>query len=384
MSSIMPGNMTSKVQDYYNYTVSKIQSLDAEFQSAALIIFILIILVIFIGYLIYLSNLQTSECNFMNSLYSVDNNIKPITASNQDFSGNFYDYYIKTAYNACSGGSYKNDFVNTCNLVAVIKQGVRCLDFEVYSIDHQPVVATSTVNNNYVKETFNSVPFSDVLQIITTYAFSGGSCPNPKDPLIIHIRFQSSDQKMFTNLAKMFEQYDNLMLGNEYSFENAGKNLGKQPLLSFQGKIILIVDRTETSFLDNQSLLEYVNMTSNSVFSRIYQYSDIVNTPDAGELTDYNRRAMTIVTPNVGINPGNPSGYLCRAYGCQMIAMRYQYVDTYLEENALFFDKCGYAFCLKPERLRYIEVTIADPTPQNPDYSYGTRHVETNYYSFKY
>ena len=51
-----------------------------------------------------------------------------------------YDYYIKTAYNACAGGSYKNDFVNICNLKAILKQGVRCLDFEIYSVDDKPPV----------------------------------------------------------------------------------------------------------------------------------------------------------------------------------------------------------------------------------------------------
>ena len=65
-----------------------------------------------------------------------------------------------------------------------------------------------------------------------------------------------------------------------------------------------------------------------------------------------------------------------------MVAIRYQYVDNYLEENALFFDRTGYAFALKPLALRYIPVTIPDPTPQNPNYSYATRTVSSDYYSF--
>jgi hypothetical protein len=57
-------------------------------------------------------------------------------------------------------------------------------------------------------------------------------------------------------------------------------------------------------------------------------------------------------------------------------------VDQNLEENALFFDTCGYAFCLKPQALRYVPVTIPDPTPQNPAYSYATRKVTSDYYNF--
>ena len=51
-------------------------------------------------------------------------------------------------------------------------------------------------------------------------------------------------------------------------------------------------------------------------------------------------------------------------------------------ENALFFDRASYAFSLKPADLRYVPVTIPDPVPQNPDYSYSTRDVSTDYYSF--
>ena len=109
-----------------------------------------------IGYVIYLTRLNSSECSYMNNLYSaVNGKIRPITSSDPDCSGNLYDYYIKTAYNACSGGSYKNNFVDVCNLKAVIKQGVRCLDFEVYSVNDEPVVATSTQDDFYIKETFH-------------------------------------------------------------------------------------------------------------------------------------------------------------------------------------------------------------------------------------
>ena len=373
--------MSSPQTDY----LSAIQNMDESFQSYVIVSFILIILIIFIGYMIYLSKLQNGEVSYMNTLYpSLDGNIIPITANDPDCSGNLYDYYIKTAYNACSGGSYKNDFVDVNVLKAIIKQGVRCLDFEIYSIDNQPVVATSTSDSYYVKETFNSVNFGTVMDTISNYAFSGGTCPNPTDPLIIHLRIKSNNQDMYTNLASIFESYDNYMLGPNYSFESSGQNLGISPLLSFQSKIILIVDKTNNTFLQNQAFLEYVNLTSNSVFMRGYNYYDIKNNQDTQELTDYNMKAMTIVLPDNGVNPSNPSGMLCRAYGCQMVAMRYQLVDNFLMENAAFFDTAGYAFCLKPENLRYQEVTIPDPTPQNPNYSYGTRTASTDYYSFNF
>jgi hypothetical protein len=345
--------------------------------------------ILFVIYLIYMSRLMSVECNNMNSLYSsVNTSLKPINNIDPDCSGNLCEYFIMTAFNACSGGNYKNDYVNICNLVAVIKEGVRCLDFEIYAMDDdEPVVATSTIDNTYVKETYNYVSFSDVMTTIKNYAFAtNGSvtCPNFTDPLIIHLRFQSNNQQMFTNLAKLFESYDSIMLGSEYSYENHGRNIGKQPLLSFRNKIILIVDRSTNSFLENRALLEYVNLTSNSLFAREYAYSDIVINPDVQELTIYNEQCMTLILPNPSAEPSNPSGNLCREYGCQMVAMCYQLNDQYLQTEINFFNTAHYAFVLKPASLLQQNTTIPEPVPQIPEYSYQPRVSSTDYYNYTY
>jgi hypothetical protein len=364
--------------------LSAIKNMNEDMQSYMILALIFVILAIFIGYMIYLTQLEGKEVNFMNNLYSsIDGFIKPISGNDNDLSYSLYDYYIKTAYNACSGGSYKNDFVDIGILKAIIKQGVRCLDFEIYSLNNQPIVATSTTDDYYVKETFNSVDFASVMDTIKNYAFSGGTCPNPTDPLIIHLRIKSNNQEMYSNLANLFKSYDKLMLGKDFSYENSGQNLGITPLLKFQNKIILIVDKINNSFLENPEFLEYVNLTSNSIFMRSYSFYQIKNDP-VDDLAVYNQRNMTIVFPDSGTDPVNPSGLLCRGYGCQMVAMKYQTVDNNLIENTKYFDGAGYAFSLKPADLRYQPVTIPDPTPQNPAYSYATRNASTDYYSFNF
>lgn len=366
-------------------TIDSIKNLKEDFISYMILAFILIILIIYISYSIYISRLENSECNYMNNLYgSLDGKISSINPNDSDYNGNLFDYYINTAYNACSGGSYKNDFVSLCNLKNILKQGVRCLDFEIYSINNQPVVSTSTIDNVFVKETYNYVPFTDVMNIIQNYAYSSSTAPNFNDPIIIHLRFMSNNQEMYNNLANIFKSYESRMLGKEYSYENYGKNIGSTPLIKLMNKIILIVDKSNTTFLENKNLLEYVNLTSNSFFMRAYNYYDVKNNPDLNELREYNKSNMTIVFPDKGANPNNPSGLFCRDAGCQMIAMRYQYIDNFFEENKTFFDNCGHAFCLKPENLRYKPVVIPTPTPQNPALSYATRNVKTDYYDFKY
>lgn len=377
--------MSSMSSSATNDYMRAIQNMDQEFQSYMIMAFGILIVLFFLGYMYYLSGLKQRNTDYMNDLYpSLNGYIRPITSVDPDCSGNLCDYYVKTAYNSCSGGSYKNAFVSVDILKAILKQGVRCVDFEIYSLDDQPVVATSTNDSYYVKETFNSVPFPDVMKVIRDYAFSSGTAPNSTDPLLIHLRCKSNNQKMYTRLAEIFKDHSDIMLGMNYSFETDGKNLGEVPLLELQNKVVLIMDRSHTAFLENEDLLEFVNLTSNSLFMRIYDYYDVKNTPDVNELTEFNRRGMTIVVPDEGPSPDNPSGMVCRASGCQMVAMRYSYVDDYLTENALFFDRAGYAFALKPEHLRYRPVIVAEPTPQKEEYSYATRTSATDYYQFNF
>jgi hypothetical protein len=369
------------VTSLWENTSKLMNDLDETFQTYLLYIIIIIIIICYLIYLSYLAGLKTSQCDYINNLYSdIDGYIVPISITS-DYSHKLIDYYIKTAYNACSGGEYKNSYVDVCVLKAIIKQGVRCLDFEVYSMDNQPVVASSTSSSYFIKETFNYVPFSKVMEVIDSYAFANGTAPNPTDPIILHLRIKSTRQEIYTNLASLFSNYKK-MLGLEYSYINTGKNLGMEPLLSFKNKIILIVDGTNDSFLENEQFLEYVNLTSSSIFMRLYRSTEIKNNPDIYELTDFNRSNMTIVLPDKESSPENPNGIICRNYGCQMVAMRYQYVDQYLLENTAFFNREGSAFALKPERLRYQPILIPEPPPQNKDYSYDTRVVSTEYYTY--
>jgi hypothetical protein len=378
-------NNTTNSADILN----SIKNMDENFATYIIMFFVIIGILIIGGFIFYYKDyLQNADCNLMNNLYpSKDGYIIPISSSDQDCSGSLYDYYIKTAYNSCSGGSYTNDYVDICSLKSILKQGVRGLDFEIYSIDNEPVVATSISDNYYVKQTFNSVKFADVMNTIQNYAFSDGTAPNYTDPLIIHLRCMSTNQEMYNNLASLFASYDSIMLGKEYSFENQGKNLGQVPLTDLKNKCVLIVEKINNAFLENESFLEYINLVSNSIFMRAFNYTDVANNHDVTELTNYNRRGLTIVFPDNKTNPSNPSnpsGILCREYGCQMVAMRYQKVDNFLEENKLFFDRSRYAFSLKPQRLRYTPVVIPEPEKQKEAYNYATKNISTDYYSFNY
>lgn len=343
----------------------------------------LFLIIVIIGVYFYYSTLESRECNNMKSIYGeLNGKIVSIDTSSESSQYTLKDYYIKSAYNCCNGGNYKNDYVNICNLKALLKQGIRGLDFELFSINDQPVIASSTSDNYYVKETFNYVPFSDFINVINTYAFTNTGSPNPADPILLHFRMKSQNKKMYQNLAKILESYENRLLGSNYSFENQGKNLGDVPLTSLLQKIIIIVDKKNTTYLEVPEFYEYVNLTSDSVFMRALHYYDIKYTPDMTELIDYNKQNMTIGMPDSGYNPENPSSMIMREMGVQMLAMRYQNIDSNIEENDAFFNDNRSAFVLKPENLRYKPVTVEEPEPQNPELSYATRIVQSDFYKF--
>jgi hypothetical protein len=193
----------SDIKNKLNGIIQNPNFMKEYFISTIIIMMTILVIVLALLYFYYVKNLMPKECSVMEKKYgTINGKIKSINSRDPKCGYTLKDYYIKSAYNCCSGGSYKHDFVNLCNLKNVLKQGVRGLDFEVYLVDGKPVVATSTQDSVYIKETFNSVNFADVMKTINSYAFSGGTCPNPTDPIIIHLRIKSNHQKTYSTKYK--------------------------------------------------------------------------------------------------------------------------------------------------------------------------------------
>lgn len=343
---------------------------------------IIIVIIVAIIYGTRTLKRNKSNCNRIESLYPKFPIISSINPNQDKYKYNLRDYYIKTAYNTCSAGTLKNDYVNICALKNAIKQGARCLDFEIYSLNNKPVIAVSSVNDFYTKGTYNSVNFEEAISIISTYAFSNGTCPNPSDPLLLNFRIMSNNKEIYDNMAKILQQkLQSRMLGKKYSYEFDGKNIASEPVKNFIGKVIIIVDRKNPVY-EQTPLDEYVNIASNSAFLRSYTFSQIKNIQDFNELIEFNKQKMTIVTPDKTSNSKNIAPTLAMTYGCQLVAMPLQQKGTFTDYYNKYFNDQNSAFVLKPPELRYVPVTIPTPPPPDPKLSYEKRQVETNYYKF--
>jgi hypothetical protein len=365
------------VQNPIETITTFIKNPNMQVELYAITIMLIIILCISL-YLRYKISLNNQNCEVLKNVYKT----KP-THYNVDSNSTFLlrDYYIKTAYNCCAGGSIKSDFVGLCALKTCIEQGVRCLDFQIYSINNSPAVAVSSVDTYTIKESYNSIPTNDVFNTIINTAFSSSHCPNPNDPLILHLRILSTNTKIYETLAKQISEILNSrILGVDYSFELGGQNLGALPIKTFLGKIIIIADASNPLY-QKTKLDEYINLASSAPFMKKLRYQEVLFLQDA-DLTNYNKQKMSIVLPDLIPNYSNPDFNEAREYGCQMVAMSFQKIDSNLAYYNDFFEQNKSAFVLKPAKLRYVPVTVTIPDPLTAEYECNNRTISTPYFVF--
>ena len=338
--------------------------MDADIKHIAYIIIFIMGLFI-VSWCLSRLNKNEKNCKLISDVYSKFPLISSLNASALTINNKLHDYYVKTAYNCCSSGNYKNDFVNICALKNCIKQGARCLDFEIYSIDKKPVIATSSTGVNYkYKETYNYVDFSKAMAIIDTYAFSSATCPNPDDPLILHFRIMSNITIIHDMIAtSIYNSLGNRLLDKNFSYEMRGLNIGTYGIASLMGKVIIIVDKSNSTFYSSK-LHEYVNLSSSTPLMRSLRFSDVEFCPDVEELIYFNKQHMTIVLPNYSAKSKNLNSSVASHRGCQFIGMSFQNFDVNMEFYTKFFDECGHAFRKRDERFIYEPQFILIPTPQ--------------------
>jgi hypothetical protein len=363
----MSDNKKIQVLNSLKESISNLKSLDGITLIVKIILYatIIAILIFTFWYISYVLKKDSKNCKNINKEYPNGPLISSVDYNDEKYKHNLRDYYIKTAYNACSAGEYKGDFVNICALKNAIKRGARCLDFEIYSVKNKPVIAVSNIKDYNTKGVYNNVDFAEAIDVIKDYAYSGSTCPNPTDPLILHFRIMSNNKKIYDDIAKILHSnLQDKMLDNIYSYEYSKNYIGELPLSNLMNKVIIIVDATNPLFKQT-TLNEYVNITTNSEPLRSYTYSQLKTVQDYTELTEYNKQKMTLIKPDLGIKPTNPSVALAQLYGCQFTAIAYQTNDSFCKLNEKLFDDNGTAFILKPENLRYKPVTIDIPPPQN-------------------
>lgn len=313
---------------------------------------------------IYLENSKHKT----NSFLTIHGNVKS-DAMQKVSSKNFFDnenvslvknYYIKTAYNACCGDGYKNNFVNICALEKCIELGARCLDFEIYSYNGEPIVAASTANNNSIKETYNYIKLYDVLKLLNSKSFDE-SCDNcSHDPMFLHFRIMSENKVIYDKFGDYIKEclYSYNLLDNvRFNYKNFDQDQLLQLHIAseqFAKKFVIMVNTMHVPILDTSRLAKYVNIRSGSSTMRLLRYENVVAAGKNNPLMiDESHRSLAIVLPNIDNTIDNFDPLLPFNNGCQFVGMKFQNIDNnLLGYYKMFKDNGGFSFVLKPFNLR--------------------------------
>lgn len=342
------------------------------------VIFILIAMsAIIVIYIFSTIVLPETNCNKIKSWFP-QNTGNGLTSIPSDSQFLLRDYYIKASWNTCLSGTEKHDFINFCGLDAAIRQGCRFLDFQIFTLNGQPIVAFGKKNSVHQKDSYNAIKTNDIFQRIMQNAFSSSVVQNFNDPLILHFRFYTNIENTYNIIANQIKSILNdRILGRTYSNAFSGKNLGAVDIKNFFGKIIIFVDGSRGHGFEKTKLLEYINMISGSPFLSVMSSEDL-RTQNTSNLLKQNKQNMMIIYP---IGPSNYNIGLAQHYACQISAMNYYNNDSYLQQANSQFKTSRYAFQLKPDAQRYVPVTFKTPPTSDPATSFQPRKIQTDYYS---
>jgi hypothetical protein len=351
--------------------------------------FVLLVIAILVYLFVMQYTLQETQKNSFNTVETA-RQLQNIKDDAREYP--LRNFYIKTALNCCCLGEWKNSYVDMSALEYAIAQGYRCLDFEIYSLNDSPIVGTSSQLNNFRHtESFNHLDFMEVCKTINERAFS--IAPNQNDPLLINLRIKSdnSNKEFIKRIIDCIKQFGDRLLEPEYNYEFGGQNLGMVPIKKFMGKVIIMVDVSNTVVKNGCNakteseycLHQYINIGSTSPFMHVLNYElQVKNAPNMQELIEHNKKYMSIVFPDPPFET-NINFHAAKIFGCQLIGIMPLIKDDNLKKYNQVFADAGTAFKLKLPELCYQPVVIETPTPQNPELSFAPRNNKTDYANWK-
>ena len=327
-------------------------------------ILVLLILLLF-SYILFQLLKKRQEIQKLSSKEGFTTKIQPVNSANTQMP--LSQYCIKASYNtALSGKTISMDAVN-----AIIANGCRFLDFEVFLIDGIPYVAYSTDSSFKTVQTENKILLDNVLTGVLSRAFVDIYCPNPSDPLFIQLRIKSTDNSIYKAVAKSVD----------YALK---EKLHKTPitpatkLAEIMNKVVLVMDKTiQYDYLNYTTcgsndkncydLSKYINIESGSEYMKIQRYGDVLNKKinpptinDDNETTSVSN--IQLVLPDFdAANIKNPNiNTLVSKYGCQIVPYRYYNADNELSNYETFFSDNKSAILPLSKALMYFTKLESD------------------------
>ena len=333
--------------DYFSNSNNKFLS-----KSSIILYFVIIVILVVLVYIYRKLNLKKLNCSKLNS--TSNTKLLSITdpTNTLDTKQSLSTYYIKTAYNCCCTGNFKNDYVDICALKNCAFYGVRALDFQIYSLKNKPIVSASSVKSTDYKEIYNYIDFYEVLNNVRKYFIDDQSNKNCKDPLFLIFRLYTKNTPIYDMMAQALNQvygYGSPLSNILYTLPS--HNILDNVLLSsLAKKVVIIVDPTygDKNGFENSQLNNYSSLVLGSSLSNtIYRESTILGVMAVDKATGTENNLMnnlTILYPELQQNKNNYDFITSGIFNyVSFIGMNFQYNDAFLREyNNTFFASCAF------------------------------------------
>ena len=304
------------------------------------------------------------------------------------------DFYIMSSYNTCCGGNTKKDWVSMKPLVEVISQGVRFLDFEVYSDGGKPIIAAGPEANpdgKYcIKGTYNHLNFDQVMNKINNAAFTLPS--NKNDPLFLNFRIKTNSKGVYDNMYESINNYfggkgrinrlvsENLRYDGGKVNSSNDNSISNVPLYQLKGKVIISVNDVNHGYIGKKfseliSISDKNKAGTGMPYINSYKNLQVKDAYDPQELITENKQYLGITYPDFTNSTSNSSAALHHKLGFQFVTMNFHIIDQHLRYYINFFNDSGSAFILKPNNLRFKRVTINKPKEADKNLSFEPKEV---------
>ncbi len=350
-------------------TINENPSIQESIRTNKTYIILFFFIIIIVGILVYISNqlnLKKKNCsNLSKSINTTVISIEKTQGLNTQTPLN--EYFIKTAYNCCCVGNFKNDYVDACALKNCASYGVRALDFQIYSLNNKPIISASSVKSNQYKEIYNYMNFYDTMNYVRKFFIDDGTNANCTDPLFLIFRLYTTNSPVYTMMAQALNQIFGYASQTRNMIYILPENttLDTTLLSSLRKRVIIIVDPSYGDKVEfaNSKLSNFTSMvTGVSMNNNIYRESDLLGVIAVNRTNGYSTdisNNLTILCPELQPNKNNYDFVTSGIFNyVSFIGMNFQYKDQFLlQYNNTFFKSCAFikkektleSICMQPE-----------------------------------
>ena len=250
--------------------------------------------------------------------------------------------FVKTAFNCCCTGRFRNDYVSLCALDNCNKQGVRALHFEIYNLNNRPIIATASVDRPKYKEMYNYLDFSETMSHIRNNFMS------KEDPLFLILEINSDLSETYNSVYNSLYNTFSL-IGKIANVSN--KTLQNITLNELKNKVCIMISfkKNNNTYYTNSKL----NTISYNISNKIINYTTFLSSVTEFNTADFTLEKTAYIT-GTDILVSNKQDYTKNydfissgiKYGITFTAMNFQYNDSYLTEyNQMFTSKIPISTC---------------------------------------